>query len=345
MRDIDHIIIHAADTPPDMDVGAEEIRDWHVNGNGWRDIGYHWVIRRNGDVEPGREESVVGAHVAGHNANSIGICLVGGRGPDGGDDCNYTAAQWRALERLVAEVSERYPQADVKGHRDFSSKACPCFDAAAWWGERSSGVEGSSQTKAKQPPAPAPVSDCGSTLLLGGVRSGKSAWAQRLVGGSGQSVCFIATATADDEEMAERIARHRADRPEAWTVVEEPIALAEAVRAVADSGDCLVIDCLSLWMSNLLQAEDKEECRLEQVIDDFCEALETYSGRVILVSNEVGLGGVQMNKLARRYADELGRLNQRIAAHCQRVYLSVAGKLLAVKGDLPSGDSLHAGED
>ena len=344
MRDIDHIIIHAADTPPEMDVGAEEIRDWHVNGNGWRDIGYHWVIRRNGEVEPGREESVVGAHVAGHNANSIGVCLVGGRGPEGGDDCNYTAAQWRALERLVGEISERYPEAAVKGHRDFSSKACPCFDAAAWWGERSA-VEPPSHDKPEPSPVAAPASDSGSALLLGGVRSGKSAWAQRLASRSGQAVRVIVTATADDEEMAARIARHQADRPDDWTVVEEPTALADAVRDAVDSGDCLLIDCLSLWLSNLLQAEDTDESQIEQAIQAFCEALDAYAGPVIIVSNEVGLGGVQMNELARRYADELGRLNQCVAARCQHVYLSVAGKLLAVKGELPSGDSLHAGED
>lgn len=340
MRAIGLIIIHAADTPPSMDVGADEIRDWHVNGNGWRDIGYHWVIRRDGTVEHGRDEAETGAHVAGHNANSIGICLVGGRAEEGGDDCNYTAAQWRALERLVTDVSERYPDAEVRGHRDFSSKACPCFDAAAWWGQRAATGERNARVARARPSA-----DRAATLLLGGVRSGKSAWAQRLAAGSGRSVRVIVTATADDEEMAARIAQHQADRPDDWNVIEEPLALADAVRDAADSGDCLLIDCLSLWLSNLLQAAAEDETQIPRAIDDFRGALETSPGPVIIVSNEVGLGGVQMNALARRYADELGRLNQQVAAHCQRVYLSVAGTLLPVRGGLPEGDSLHQGED
>ncbi|MCK8515372.1 bifunctional adenosylcobinamide kinase/adenosylcobinamide-phosphate guanylyltransferase [Methylonatrum kenyense] len=183
-------------------------------------------------------------------------------------------------------------------------------------------------------------------MLLGGVRSGKSAWAQRLASRSGQTVRVIATATAEDEEMEARIARHRADRPDDWTVIEEPTKLAEAVRDAAGSGDCLLVDCLSLWLSNLLGSDGGKETReLDSSFDDFCEALEAYSGPVIIVSNEVGLGGIETNDLARRYADELGRLNQRVASRCRQVYLAVAGRLLAVKGDPPSGDSLHAGED
>lgn len=127
MRAITKIIIHAADTPADMDIGAAEIRDWHVDDNGWRDIGYHYVIRRDGTLETGRDELTPGAHAAGHNTGSVGVCLVGGK-----PDCNYTAAQWACLEALVRDLLGRYPGAEVIGHRDVSAKPCPMFDAKAW---------------------------------------------------------------------------------------------------------------------------------------------------------------------------------------------------------------------
>jgi N-acetyl-anhydromuramyl-L-alanine amidase AmpD len=118
-----------------MDIGVKEIRDWHVNGNGWSDIGYHYVIRRNGEVEVGRPESVAGAHTRGSNSNSIGICLVGGEHRDGGDqkaDANFTLHQWAALAILLKELRVKYPAASVSGHRTYDShKTCPTFDAAA----------------------------------------------------------------------------------------------------------------------------------------------------------------------------------------------------------------------
>lgn len=125
MRQINKIIIHAADTPADMDIGATEINQWHLE-RGWSGIGYHWVIRRDGTVEQGRSESTPGAHAYGHNQDSIGICMVGGK-----PDCNYTAAQWRALEALVRDLLARY-DCEVIGHRDVSDKPCPMFDARAW---------------------------------------------------------------------------------------------------------------------------------------------------------------------------------------------------------------------
>jgi N-acetyl-anhydromuramyl-L-alanine amidase AmpD len=125
MRQINKIIIHAADTPADMDIGAAEINQWHIK-RGWSGIGYHWVIRRDGTVEQGRSESTPGAHAYGHNQDSIGICMVGGK-----PDCNYTAAQWRALEALVRDLLARY-DCEVIGHRDVSDKPCPMFDARAW---------------------------------------------------------------------------------------------------------------------------------------------------------------------------------------------------------------------
>lgn len=134
---VEKVIIHAADTPAGMDVGVEEIRRWHVEGNGWSDIGYHYVIRRNGQIELGRDldndgdvEEHQGAHVYGHNLGTLGICMVGGK-----PDCNYTAAQWRSLAWLVRDILGRHglTVSDVYGHREFDSgKTCPQFDAPAW---------------------------------------------------------------------------------------------------------------------------------------------------------------------------------------------------------------------
>ena len=134
MRRITDIVIHCSATKAIADIGVKEIRQWHVEGQGWRDIGYHYVIRRNGQLETGRPREQVGAHVAGHNANSIGICLVGGLDPNMNPEANYTAEQWVALRKLVAGLRQQFPGAAVKGHRDFPgvNKACPCFEVKAW---------------------------------------------------------------------------------------------------------------------------------------------------------------------------------------------------------------------
>lgn len=124
---IKYIIIHAADTLADMDIGAKEIRRWHIDGNGWRDIGYHYVIRRDGTLERGRSEQTPGAHASGYNTESLGICMVGGK-----PDCNYTAAQWECLEYVVRDLLKRYTGSEVIGHRDVSPKPCPMFNAKAW---------------------------------------------------------------------------------------------------------------------------------------------------------------------------------------------------------------------
>lgn len=129
MRGINKIVIHCADTPSNMDIGAAEIRIWHVNDNGWSDIGYHWVIRRNGQVEEGRPEDQAGAHVRGHNSDSIGVCLVGGKG-----GFNFTRVQMAALEAKVIDLKAKYPDAEVLGHCDLDgSKTCPNFDVPQWW--------------------------------------------------------------------------------------------------------------------------------------------------------------------------------------------------------------------
>jgi hypothetical protein len=132
-RATDWIVLHCSATRPVQDIGAKEIRSWH-KANGWSDIGYAYVIRRDGKVEKGRNVDVVGSHVRGHNHNSVGICLVGGIGDNMRPADNFTRPQWAALKTLVAELVARYPKARVLGHRDFPGvdKACPCFDARQW---------------------------------------------------------------------------------------------------------------------------------------------------------------------------------------------------------------------
>jgi N-acetyl-anhydromuramyl-L-alanine amidase AmpD len=151
MRKITEIIIHCAATSPGMDIGAAEIRDWHVKDNGWAAIGYHCVIRRDGTLESGRPMDQPGVHCTGHNARSIGICLVGGiqdgkggdanqdgviaefeNGKKGVPEANYTPAQWATLEHVVRDLLVRFPGATLHGHREFAAKACPCFDVREW---------------------------------------------------------------------------------------------------------------------------------------------------------------------------------------------------------------------
>lgn len=128
-RNIDTIVVHCADTPPSMDVRAADIDRWHKE-RGWKGIGYHFVIRRDGVVEPGRPIDTPGAHVEGHNAYSIGICMAGGKGTPG----DFTAQQWTALHALVSAFTRVYPDAVVLGHRDLNpGKACPTFDVKEWW--------------------------------------------------------------------------------------------------------------------------------------------------------------------------------------------------------------------
>lgn len=128
MRNIQELIIHCSATKANQDVGVSEIRDWHVNGNGWSDIGYHYVIRRSGALEQGRSENVKGAHAKGHNKNTIGICLVGGIGDNQQADANFTFAQYQTLVSLIQDLKDRYGMnLKVSGHRDYANKACPCF--------------------------------------------------------------------------------------------------------------------------------------------------------------------------------------------------------------------------
>lgn len=131
-RKIDKIIIHCAATKPSMDIGKAEIDKWH-RARGFFSIGYHFVIRRNGDLETGRPIEKIGAHVEGHNATSIGICLVGGINETTAKaENNFTDAQWRALKKLVLSLKKTYPSAQLIGHNELSSKDCPCFSVPKW---------------------------------------------------------------------------------------------------------------------------------------------------------------------------------------------------------------------
>ena len=134
MREINKVVVHCSATKQSMDIGAEDIRGWH-KGKGWDDIGYHYVIRRNGKVEKGRDVSIAGAHAKGHNFNSIGICLVGGIDDNGKADDNYTLKQYNALIQLISFLEITFPIDDVLGHRDLPSvnKSCPCFEVRAWY--------------------------------------------------------------------------------------------------------------------------------------------------------------------------------------------------------------------
>lgn len=138
MRKTPLLVIHCSATPPAMDIGAAEIRQWHTDpepdGNGWADIGYHYVIRRSGKVEPGRDLSRAGAHAAPYNRYSIGVCLVGGVDKHGQPADNFTKVQYSALVKLVRKLRAEHDIVSVVGHRDLPgvAKACPSFDVAPW---------------------------------------------------------------------------------------------------------------------------------------------------------------------------------------------------------------------
>jgi adenosylcobinamide kinase/adenosylcobinamide-phosphate guanylyltransferase len=169
------------------------------------------------------------------------------------------------------------------------------------------------------------------SLILGGIRSGKSALAEKRVTESGEPVVYVATATAGDGEMSDRIRRHRLRRPAGWGLVEEPLHLGALLNRQARLSPlpCVLIDCMSLWVSNLLHAGDATFVRER---DSFLAALGQYPGNVVVVSNEVGLGIIGMDPLTRRFADELGWLNQSLAEKCDTVLLLVAGLTQTLKG-------------
>jgi adenosylcobinamide kinase/adenosylcobinamide-phosphate guanylyltransferase len=165
------------------------------------------------------------------------------------------------------------------------------------------------------------------TLVLGGARSGKSRYAEGLITAGPPPWIYLATAQPLDEEMAARIAEHRARRRAGWTIVEVPLELASAIAANAGSGTPLLVDCLTLWLSNVMLAG----CDVERACRQLTGALNDAAGPIVLVSNEVGLGVVPDNALARAFRDAQGRLNQDVAALADRVVLMAAGLPLTLK--------------
>jgi adenosylcobinamide kinase/adenosylcobinamide-phosphate guanylyltransferase len=169
------------------------------------------------------------------------------------------------------------------------------------------------------------------TLILGGVRSGKSRLAESLAARCGKPVIYIATAAAGDGEMRARIEAHRARRSPDWTVVEEPIRLGAALQAQAANGAFVLVDCLTLWLTNLLVAAD--EAQLSRERDALLTTLARLNGELVLVSNETGMGIMPLGELTRRFGDEAGRLHQELAQTCERVVLTVAGLPSILKGE------------
>ncbi len=165
------------------------------------------------------------------------------------------------------------------------------------------------------------------TLVLGGARSGKSRYAEALVAEAAPGALYLATAEAHDAEMAERIRAHRARRGNFWQTLEEPLALAACLRRESRAERPILVDCLTLWLSNLLEAGRA----VEREAADLLEALPALAGPVVFVANEVGLGIVPENALARAFRDHAGRLNQAIAATAERVVFIAAGLPLVLK--------------
>lgn len=167
-------------------------------------------------------------------------------------------------------------------------------------------------------------------LILGGARSGKSSYAEGRALDSGLAVKYIATATVHDEEMAQRVLHHQQHRPDHWQLIEEPLALAEVIRCHSSPDSCLLVDCLTLWLSNCLFGE--HELIWTEVKTQLLDALKQAKGPVILVSNEVGQGIVPMGEMSRRFVDEAGWLHQSIARQVDRVVFVTAGLPQLLKG-------------
>lgn len=176
-------------------------------------------------------------------------------------------------------------------------------------------------------------------LILGGARSGKSRLAEKLAASSGLEVIYIATAaaasSADDPEMVERIRQHKMQRPSNWLTIEEPIHLADCLTKYASAECIILVDCLTLWLSNILSSTDGEiidEVLFSRERDALLRQLPLLPGKIILVSNEVGQGIVPLGELTRRFCDESGRLHQDIAEICDRVTFVTAGLPMILKG-------------
>ena len=187
--------------------------------------------------------------------------------------------------------------------------------------------------------------NAGVCLVLGGARSGKSLFAERQIEATGLAACYIATAEARDAEMAERIRRHRQRRGDGWMTVEEPLHLAEALGNAVSPGSAVLVDCLTLWLANVMASGHSPQ----RDIDGLLHVLGGATGEVVLVSNEVGMGIVPENALARSFRDEAGVMHQRIGAIAGRVIFVAAGLPLILKGPppvvpMPAADSGDKGQ-
>ena len=168
-------------------------------------------------------------------------------------------------------------------------------------------------------------------LILGGVRSGKSRLAEQRARSSGLDVVYIATATAGDDEMRARIEQHRVRRPAQWRVIEEPLYLASVLDQHAHASRCIVVDCVTLWLTNWLCTENAAGYAAQRAA--LLEKLPALPGHIIFVANETNLGIMPMGDLTRRFCDEAGMLHQALAAKCERVMLTIAGLPLYLKGE------------
>ncbi|MCY4616944.1 MAG: bifunctional adenosylcobinamide kinase/adenosylcobinamide-phosphate guanylyltransferase [Chloroflexi bacterium] len=171
------------------------------------------------------------------------------------------------------------------------------------------------------------------TLVLGGARAGKSTYAQRLAE-QAERVLFVATAEALDEDMTARIRAHQESRPPEWDTLEEPLEIVQSMKPLLSSYDTVLLDCLTLWVSNLLLRD--MDCDVPSRVEDLLRLYRQQDASWIVVSNEVGLGIVAPTKLGRVYADELGRVNQMIAAEADEVIFMAAGLPLTLKSGHPA---------
>ncbi|MCM2681143.1 bifunctional adenosylcobinamide kinase/adenosylcobinamide-phosphate guanylyltransferase [Echinimonas agarilytica] len=171
-------------------------------------------------------------------------------------------------------------------------------------------------------------------LVLGGARSGKSQFAENIIistNAAPHQVTYVATATVIDDEMEHRIAHHQQSRPSGWALVEEPVSITKVLANKSSSEHLILVDCLTLWLNNLLFNELSDE-QIERQVDALCDVIKSSSATIVLVSNEVGQGIVSDNALARRFVDLSGRMNQKLAQAVGTVVLVTAGLPLYLKG-------------
>ena len=167
-------------------------------------------------------------------------------------------------------------------------------------------------------------------LILGGARSGKSHYAEVCATESGDDVLYVATAQAQDDEMHQRIQHHQQQRPDHWQLIEEPINLVPTLKDNASASTCILVDCLTLWVSNQLCSETQKN-QIENNINELVETISNLPGRIIFVSNEVSMGIIPLGEINRQFVDEAGRLHQRLATVCDKVTLMVAGIPTVIK--------------